>query len=65
MSVARFTTDPFPLDQRQAAWDEALHAAGLAAEAHAAPPDGRVLRHTALQGTDLVLIMSGPQRLLR
>jgi acetamidase/formamidase/AraC-like DNA-binding protein len=65
MTVERFSTDPFPLDQRAAAWGQALLAAGLAAEPEPAAPDGLLIRYRAPRGTELVLIAAGPQRLLR
>jgi acetamidase/formamidase/AraC-like DNA-binding protein len=65
MPVERFSTDPFPLDQRATAWGEALRAIGLGAEPEEAPPAGRILWHTAPQGTKLVLLHGGPQRVFR
>ena len=65
MAVERFSTDPFPLDRRSAAWDEALGTVGLAIGRDSGPPDGRLLRFCAPQGTEIVLIIAGPQRLLR
>ena len=62
MSVDRFNTDPFPLDQRAAAWDGALRPVGLASQPDSAPIDGRRLSHTP---TGLVLINTGPQFLRR
>lgn len=64
MSVERFSTDPFPLDRRGAAWDEALRERGLAAECEA-PLDGRLLFYRAPQGCEISLIASGAQRLIR
>ena len=61
MSVERFTTDPFPLDQRAAAWDGALRRVGLASEPDF-PTDGGRLGYTP---TGLVLMTTGPQRLRR
>ena len=66
MTVERFTTDPFPLDQRAAVWGTALAAVGLGAEPdNQTPLDGLLVRHHAPQGTELALIAAGPQRLLR
>jgi acetamidase/formamidase/AraC-like DNA-binding protein len=62
MAVERFTTDPFPLDQRAAAWDGALRALGLASGPFAAPVDGRLQHH---QPTGLVLLSTGAQHLRR
>ena len=62
MSVERFSTDPFPLDQRAAAWDGALRLVGLASDQASAPVDGRQLSDAA---TGLVLITTGPQHLRR
>ena len=58
-------TDPFPLEQRSAAWDEALRRIGLAALCESGPADGRLLHYRTPQGNDIALIASGPQRLLR
>jgi acetamidase/formamidase/AraC-like DNA-binding protein len=65
MDVERFSTDPFPLDRRFSAWDEALRAAGLGGEPEAEPPSGKLVRRTTPQGTDIVLIAGAPQRLAR
>jgi acetamidase/formamidase/AraC-like DNA-binding protein len=64
MSVERFSTDPFPLDQRSAAWDEALRKIGLAAQCDE-PLDGRLLFYRAPQGCEIALLASGAQRLRR
>lgn len=65
MPIERFTTDPFPLDRRGAAWEEALRGMGLAAACECGPPDGHLLRYRAPQGSEIALIAAGPQRLLR
>lgn len=64
MSVERFSTDPFPLDLRGAAWDGALREIGLAAQCDE-PPDGRLLSYRAPQGCEISLLASGAQRLVR
>ncbi|HTW69578.1 MAG TPA: acetamidase/formamidase family protein [Acetobacteraceae bacterium] len=65
MTVEWFNTDPFPVDQRTSTWEQALSRVGLAAASESAMPEGRLLRHCAPQGTEIVLIAGGPQRLLR
>jgi hypothetical protein len=39
---------------------EALRTVGLAAEAEAGPPEGRLVTHGAPLGTELILIAAGP-----
>ena len=65
MDIERFSTDPFPLDRRFTAWDEALRAAGLGVEPEAAAPSGRLVRRITPQGTEIVVIAGAPQRLVR
>ncbi|HUC17588.1 MAG TPA: acetamidase/formamidase family protein [Acetobacteraceae bacterium] len=64
MAVERFSTDPFPLDQR-AAWGDALRKIGLASGTGSSPPDGRLLHCLAPGGTEIALITGGPQSLWR
>jgi acetamidase/formamidase/AraC-like DNA-binding protein len=64
MALTEFSTDPFPLDRRRAVWADALHPLGLdVADTEALY--GRLLRHSAPRGADIVLIVGGPQCLLR
>jgi acetamidase/formamidase/AraC-like DNA-binding protein len=65
MTFNRFSTDPFPLDQRSAAWGQALAAMGLGAEQDSLAPEGMLLRYRAPLGMDLALLLGGPQRLFR
>jgi acetamidase/formamidase/AraC-like DNA-binding protein len=65
MDPRGFATEPYPLDRRLVAWGEALATVGLAAEAEAGPPEGRLVTHAAPLGTELILIAAGPQRLRR
>lgn len=65
MTVEWLSTDPFPLDQRTSVWEQALAQVGLAAAPEFGAPEGRLLRHCAPQGTEIVLISGGPQLLSR
>lgn len=65
MNVERFSTEPYPLDRRRAAWDAALRRVGLGVEPAAEPPSGRLVRRTTRHGTELVLIAGATQRLVR
>jgi acetamidase/formamidase/AraC-like DNA-binding protein len=62
MVVQRFSTEAFPLAQRPAAWSEALRAVELdAMEA----TGGRLALYHPAAGHDCVLMIAGPQSLLR
>ncbi len=65
MTIEWFSTDPFPVDQRTSTWEQALSQVGIVAQPESAVPEGRLLRHCAPQGSEIVLIAGGPQRLLR
>lgn len=61
MAVSRFSTDPFPLDHRQAAWAEALRGIDLAPSADGPPPSGRLFSCRAPRGSEFfLLITDGP-----
>lgn len=61
MAVSRFSTDPFPLDHRHAAWAEALRGIDLAPSAGEAPPSARLFSHKAPRGSNFVLVITdGP-----
>ena len=64
MSVEWFSTDPFPLDRRTRVWEHALAQVGLAAGSGSGTAEGRLLRHCAPHGTEIVLI-AGQAQLLR
>jgi AraC-like DNA-binding protein len=65
MDVERLSTNPFLLDRYSTAWGNALRSAGLGVEPQAEVPWGRLARRATSQGTDIVVIAAGPQRLTR
>ncbi|GAB0113909.1 acetamidase/formamidase family protein [Acidisoma sp. C75] len=67
MAILRFTTDPFPLDRRHAAWSEALRGIGLSLSApgEGPPPMGRLLHWQAPRGTAFSLLATDAQGLGR
>ncbi|WP_459675812.1 acetamidase/formamidase family protein [Acidisoma sp. 7E03] len=64
MAVLRFSTDPFPLDRRHAAWGEALGRLDLGA-ADGPPPAGRLVAWRAPRGSALSLLVTDSPALHR
>lgn len=65
MAIERFSTDPFPLDRRPAAWAAALRQQALAAAESGPPPRGQIWSHQAPRGSRFILIATDSPALHR
>jgi acetamidase/formamidase/AraC-like DNA-binding protein len=65
MVVQHFSTEALPVSQRTAAWREALIHIGLDATETSGVAGGRFTSYRSALGHDSVLIVAGPQALLR
>ncbi|HQT47922.1 MAG TPA: helix-turn-helix domain-containing protein, partial [Acidocella sp.] len=63
MNVIRFDTDGYPLDQRDAAWREALQRRGVRSTLAIPEVEGSLLSLTSRQGCQFLRITAGPQTL--
>ena len=63
MGLIHFDTEAYPLEQRSAAWREALRCCGIASTLPSAAPRGDFLALTSRQGCRFVQINAGPQDL--
>ena len=65
MDIECFRASPVPYGRHSAAWDDALCTVGLGVEPQPEAPWGRLVRRTTPQGSNIVVIAAGPQRLTR
>ena len=63
MGLIHFDAEAYPLEQRSAAWREALRSCGIASTLPSATPRGDFLALTSRQGCRFVQINAGPQDL--